>query len=58
MRAEDEKGLLRMRRGGERDVKGRMVGVEKTDDVDVVDVERRRQEGRGGTGGEERVELP
>ena len=57
VRAEDEKGLLRVRRGGERDEKGRVVGVEETDDVDVVDVERRRQEEGRGTGGEKRVEL-
>ena len=57
VRAEDEKGLLRVKRWGERDEEGRVVGVEETDDVDVVDVERRREEGGRGTGGEKCVEL-
>lgn len=40
VRTKDEKGLLRVRGEGERDEEGRVVGVEETDDVDVVDVER------------------
>lgn len=57
VRAQNEKGLLRMRRGGKGNEKGRVVGVEETDDVDVVDVERRREEEWRRTGGEKRVEF-